>query len=114
MKQLPSLEGPGVGKLMKRKIIPYNPILKKLAKQLRQNMTLSEVLLWNKLKQKQMMGFDFDRQRPIGEFIVDFYCKDLMLVIEVDGYSHFNEEAYDRDTLRQKKLEQVSLLLRQD
>ena len=54
----------------KRKIIPYNPELKILAKELRRNMTLSEVLLWNELKQKKVLGFDFDRQRPIGNFIM--------------------------------------------
>jgi very-short-patch-repair endonuclease len=64
---------------MRRKIIPYNPKLKPLASELRKNMTLSEVLLWNELKQKKMKGYDFDRQRPIDNFIVDFYCKDLML-----------------------------------
>jgi hypothetical protein len=60
---------------MKRKIIPYNPKLKPLAKKLREKMTLSEVLLWNELKSKKMHGFDFDRQRPIDNYIVDFYCK---------------------------------------
>ena len=60
---------------MKRKIIPYNPKLKDLAKELRQNMTLSEILLWKKLRNKQMFGYDFDRQRPIDEYIIDFYCK---------------------------------------
>ncbi|GAK52433.1 hypothetical protein U14_03684 [Candidatus Moduliflexus flocculans] len=71
--------------MTRRNIIPYNPNLVPLAKQLRQNMTLAEVLLWNHLKQKQMRGYDFDRQRPIDEYIVDFYCKDLMLAIEIDG-----------------------------
>jgi very-short-patch-repair endonuclease len=71
--QFPSLEGLGVGfyeqnMSNKRKIIPYDPELKELAKELRHNMTLSEVLLWNELKQKQMLGFDFDRQRPIGHY----------------------------------------------
>jgi very-short-patch-repair endonuclease len=90
---------------MRRKIIPYNPKLKPLASELRKNMTLSEVLLWNELKQKKMKGYDFDRQRPIDNFIVDFYCKDLMLVIEIDGSSHDSEEAYIRDVIRQQKLE---------
>ena len=67
-------------------------------------MTFGEILLWNKLKQNQMMNYDFDRQRPIDEFIVDFYCKDLMLAIEIDGYSHFNEDAYNKDLIRQKRL----------
>jgi very-short-patch-repair endonuclease len=91
----------------KRKIIPYNPELKGLAKELRRNMTLSEVLLWNELKQKQMLGFDFDRQRPIGSYIVDFYCKDLSLAIEIDGKSHFNK--YDYDEKRQDELEKLGV-----
>jgi len=72
----------------KWKIVPYNPELKSLAKELRRNMTLSEVLLWNELRKKQMLGFDFDRQRPIYNFIVDFYCKELSLAIEIDGDTH--------------------------
>lgn len=69
---------------MKRKIIPYNQRLVSLTKKLRQDMTLSEVLLWNEIKGKQL-GVRFSRQIPIDEFIVDFYCKDLMLAIEIDG-----------------------------
>ncbi len=88
---------------MRRKIIPYNRNLKELAKELRKKMTLSEVLLWNELKQRQMLSYDFDRQRPIGNFIVDFYCKELSLAIEIDGKSHIYR--YDYDDERQKTLE---------
>ena len=94
---------------MKRKIIPYNPKLRKFAKQLRQNMTLSEVLLWDQLKQKKMKGFDFDRQRPINEFIVDFYCKDLMLAIEVDGEQH---NSYNRHFHGKSKLNFIESIKR--
>ena len=94
---------------MKRKIIPYNPKLKVYARRNRRNMPLPEVLLWNELKGKQMCGFDFDRQRPIDEFIVDFYCKDLMLVIEVDGLSHEEDGAYEKDQLRQNRLESFGI-----
>lgn len=59
-------------------------------------MTYGEVLLWNELKQNKLLGFDFDRQCCIDEYIVDFYCKDLMLPIEVDGLSHHHEDAYKR------------------
>ncbi|MEQ6121640.1 3'(2'),5'-bisphosphate nucleotidase CysQ [Reichenbachiella sp. MALMAid0571] len=95
--------------MSKRKIIPCNPKLKELAKQLRKNMTLSEVLLWDQLKQKKMMGFDFDRQRPINNFIVDFYCKDLMLALEIDGDSHNHEESYNADLKRQHILEESGI-----
>lgn len=90
---------------MKRKIIPYNPKLKELAKKLRENMTFSEVKLWNELKNGQMMGYDFDRQRPIGNYIVDFFCKDLQLAIEVDGITHLDEKVIIKDWIRQDDIE---------
>ncbi|KST62417.1 endonuclease domain-containing protein [Mastigocoleus testarum] len=90
---------------MKVKIIPYDPILKERAKQLRKNMTPGEIILWKHLKGKQMCNCDFDRQRPIDRFIVDFYCKKLMLAIEIDGSSHDSPEAQARDRRRQARLE---------
>jgi (E)-4-hydroxy-3-methylbut-2-enyl-diphosphate synthase len=87
----------------KLKIIPYNSNLKELASQLRKNMTLSEVLLWNELKQKKILGFDFDRQRPIKNYIVDFFCKELNLAIEIDGDTHIYRDDYDDE--RQRNLE---------
>ena len=107
----PPMEGcrGGYNKAMRRKILPYNPKLKPLAKALRNDMTFSEILLWNELKQKKMLGYDFDRQRPIDNFIVDFYCKELMLAIEVDGISHDFEEVIDNDEIRQKKLENMGV-----
>src|SRR5215510_461872 len=89
---------------MKRTIIPYNPKLKELAKKLRQNMTFSEVKLWNEIKNGQLMGYDFDRQRPIGSYIVDFYCKDLKLALEVDGITHLDEKVILKDEVRQDEL----------
>ncbi|MCF6270534.1 MAG: DUF559 domain-containing protein [Melioribacteraceae bacterium] len=56
---------------MRRKIIPYNPKLKKFARKLRNNMTFTEILMWNYLKGKQLLGYDFDRQKPIDNYIVD-------------------------------------------
>ncbi len=106
--QIPLPGGAGVGSFT-RKILPYNPILKQRAKELRKNMTLSEVLLWKNLKNKQMLGFDFDRQRPIDEYIVDFYCKDLMLAIEIDGNTHHSPEAQQKDAKRQKRLESLGV-----
>lgn len=86
-------------------IIPYNPKLKERARELRQNMTPGEIVLWQRLKGKQVEGYDFDRQRPIDQFIVDFYCKKLRLAIEVDGTSHDSDEAQQRDVERQARLE---------
>ena len=68
-------------------------------------MTYSEVKLWNALKNEKMMEYDFDRQRPIGNYIVDFYCKDLLLAIEVDGITHDNEKVILKDEIRQEELE---------
>jgi very-short-patch-repair endonuclease len=93
----------------RRPIIPYAPYLKELARKLRNNMTLGEVILWKHLKGKQMQGYDFDRQRPIDRFIVDFYCKDLRLAIEIDGSSHDSPEAQQRDRERQARLESLGV-----
>ena len=67
-------------------------------------MTFSEIKLWNELKNGQMMGYDFDRQRPIGNYIVDFYCKDLQLALEVDGITHEDEKVMLKDEIRQDEL----------
>jgi very-short-patch-repair endonuclease len=91
------------------KFIPYKPHLKKLANNLRKDMTFGEVLLWNQLKDDQFWGFDFDRQRCIDKYIVDFYCKQLMLAIEIDGMSHNHEEAFLKDEIRQEWLESLGV-----
>jgi very-short-patch-repair endonuclease len=62
-----------------------------------------------KLYWKQMRGYDFDRQRPIDRYIVDFYCKDLKLAIEIDDSSHDGEEAKINDEIRQERLESLSV-----
>ncbi|MBE2219425.1 MAG: DUF559 domain-containing protein [Ignavibacteria bacterium] len=90
----------------RRKITPYNPRLKELAKKLRKQRILSEVLLWNELKGKKL-GFDFHRQKPVLEYIVDFYCNELDLVIEIDGCSH--NDKYNEDKIRQTELEKLGL-----
>ena len=92
---------------MRATLIPYSPALKERARYLRQHMTLGEVLLWKEIKGRKLCGADFDRQRPLGEFIVDFYCKELSLAIEIDGASHdFNQ---DRDDRRQRTLEDMGV-----
>lgn len=93
---------------MKRKIIPYNPKLVALAKELRKNMTLGEVALWREINNKKL-GFRFSRQIPIDNYIVDFYCKDLQLAIEVDGSIHFEDGHQEKDAKRQKKLESLGV-----
>ena len=88
---------------MRKKIIPYNSKLVPLANKLRKNSTLSEILLWQQLKKRQQLGYDFDRQRPIGNYIVDFYCKELLLAMEIDGCSHNGKGNYD--LIRQREIE---------
>lgn len=75
--------------------LKYNPLLKEKARELRRSGNLSEVLLWNKLNKRQIFGYDFTRQQIIGDYIVDFYCKKLYLVIEIDGESHRFKGDYD-------------------
>ncbi|MFO7845291.1 MAG: endonuclease domain-containing protein [Balneolaceae bacterium] len=88
--------------------IYYNPKLKEKARYLRNNSTLSEVLLWNELKQRKMCGHQFYRQKPIGNYIVDFFSYTLRLVIEIDGESH-DEFSYEYDEIRQAYLESIGL-----
>ncbi len=87
--------------------LPYNKSLKQRARNLRQNSTLSEILLWDVLKQRRAMGLDFDRQKVIGNYIVDFYCTKLKLVIEIDGWTHDNKVKYD--VARHNYLESLGL-----
>jgi len=80
----------------------YNKSLKEYAKKLRKNSTKSEVILWKELLCKSKMDVRFLRQRPIDKYIVDFFCKELKLIIEVDGYSH--NFKYDKDIERDQRL----------
>jgi len=93
--------------MSRRTLIPYNPDLIEKARYLRNNSTLSEVLLWNHLKRKQMHGYQFLRQKPLDNYIVDFFCYDLLLAIEIDGDSHNDKEEYDLK--RQEKLESYGI-----
>ena len=69
--------------------------MKQKAKDLRKAGNLSEILLWIRLKNGQLDGLDFDRQKIIGDYIVDFFCPELNTVIEIDGYSHDLKVEYD-------------------
>ena len=99
--------GSNWGNMKRKKIIPYNPNLKEIAKQLRKNSTPSEILLWRYLKGKQMFCYDFDRQKPIDNFIVDFFCNELMLAIEIDGDTH--NYKFEEDRKRQERLEKFGI-----
>ena len=95
--------------MAKRKIIPYNPKLKEFARQLRNDSTKTEIFLWMKLKGKQMYGYDFHRQKPIDNYILDFFCYELMLAIEVDGYSHQFLEVYTKDGVKEKRMNELGI-----
>lgn len=81
-----------------------NYLLFKRAKELRENMTEAEIVLWEYLRQHPL-GYKFRRQHPIGIYVVDFYCHKLKLVIEVDGWVHQKEEVMEADVVRQRQLE---------
>lgn len=87
--------------------IYYDEKLKQRARDLRNNSTLSEILLWNQIKGKKIKGYQFMRQKPILNFIVDFYCSKLKLVIEIDGESHTGKE--EKDEYRQMKIESLGI-----
>jgi len=79
-------------------------LLKEKRKELRNNATLSEKILWSKLKKGNVFNAKFRRQYSIGDYIVDFYCTELKLAIEIDGDSHFEEGAEKKDANRTKYL----------
>ena len=91
------------------KSLPYNPALKDKAKALRKAGFLHEALLWNQLKSKKFNGLDFDRQKIIGNYIVDFYCAEKAVVIEVDGSSHDSKK--DEDAKRDDYLRSLGLVV---
>ena len=89
--------------------LPYNPALKATAKALRKAGILHEVLLWRELKSGKLNGLDFDRQKIIGNVIVDFYCVEKGVVIEVDGGSHDHKQ--DDDVKRDAFLRSLGLIV---
>lgn len=76
---------------------------------LRNNMTEAEKLLWTRLRGKQILGLQFYRQKPILNFIVDFYCPAANLVIECDGSQHFTDEGLEADRVRDQALAELGL-----
>ncbi|MEQ8878363.1 MAG: DUF559 domain-containing protein [Cyclobacteriaceae bacterium] len=86
----------------------YNKYLKTNANNLRKNMTKAEACLWKYvLRAGGMKGFTFRRQRPVLQYIADFMCKELQLIIEVDGITHTYEEVIEKDKKRQADLERA-------
>ncbi len=79
------------------------------AKELRQNQTSAEKILWLELKNSKCNGLKFRRQHPILSFVADFYCYSKKLVIEVDGSVHENEVSIERDKARTQELENFGI-----
>ena len=87
---------------------PYNPRLKAFSRELRKGYQIAEVKLWQCLKAKNA-GYSFRRQYPILNYIADFYCKQLNLVVEIDGASHFSSEAQEWDAERDRQMKVIGL-----
>jgi very-short-patch-repair endonuclease len=90
-------------------MLPYNRDLKQRSRQLRKNMTDAERLLWAKIRLKQLKGYQFYRQKPVGDYIVDFLCPRAKLVVEVDGSQHLSDEAIEYDGTRDEYLNGLGL-----
>jgi len=85
-------------------MLKYNQRFKTLSRNLRNNLTDSEQMLWSRLRLKQILGISFYRQKPVGKYIVDFYAPKAGLVIEVDGSQHLEDEQVQKDKLRDEHL----------
>jgi len=90
-------------------MLPYNGNLKEYARQLRKNMTDAERHLWAKIRMKQLKGCQFYRQKPIGDYIVDFFCPRAKLVIEVDGSQHCVNDTIEYDRIRKEYVSSLRL-----
>lgn len=86
----------------------YNKDLKELARQKRKNSTKGEIILWKNILSRKQTGYKFLRQRSIDNYIVDFFCKELSLIIEVDGYSHQLEKVKCKDEIKYDKLTKMN------
>lgn len=84
----------------------YDSRVKANARTLRKNMTDSELKLWSRIRRKQLHGLQFYRQRPIGNYIVDFYCPQAQLVLEVDGSQNLHGQNIKTDQYRDSYLKQ--------
>ncbi|MFI3189424.1 hypothetical protein BCS42_05880 [Crenothrix sp. D3] len=89
----------------------YNKQLKQNSRTLRSNMTDAEEILWSRLRRKQLLNTQFYRQKPLANFIVDFYCAKANLVIELDGSQHYSEEGKMADQQRDAILNNMGLLV---
>lgn len=90
-------------------MLKYSPKLRERSRTLRKKMTDSEQYLWRYLRRKHLLNIQFYRQKPIGQYIVDFYAPSVKLVIEVDGSQHYESMAERYDKKRTQFLEKQGL-----
>jgi very-short-patch-repair endonuclease len=90
-------------------MLSYSKHLKTKSRELRNNSTYSERTLWSRLRGKQLLGVQFYRQKPIGDYVVDFYAPKAKLVVEVDGSQHLMDEAIEKDQTRDRYLAGLGL-----
>ena len=90
-------------------MLRYNANLRNKARQLRKNLTYSESALWARLRNKQFLGVQFYRQKPIGEYIVDFYAPRAKLVVKVGGSQHTQGDHVQKDRRRDEYLASLGL-----
>lgn len=92
-------------------MLSYNKNLKKFSRELRNNLTDAEQLLWSQIRRKQLKGHQFYRQKIIGNYIVDFYCPKAYLIIELDGGHHYSDEGKQKDGVRDAYMRQNGLTI---
>ena len=90
----------------------YNKDLRPFANNLRKQMTKAEACLWKyALRARMRRGYQFRRQRPVSNYIADFMCMELKLIIEVDGFTHQHDEVIAKDEIRQRNLEDAGFII---
>ena len=87
-------------------LTPYEKKLKKFSRKLRSHSTEEEIILWSRIRKKQINGHAFYRQKPIGNYIADFYCPSLKLILEIDGSQHVGSE---KDAVRDAYFKEIGL-----
>ena len=99
----------GDGKLRLNVAPAVDSRTRNVARELRANETEGERVLWNALRSRRLLGRKFRRQVPIGPFVVDFYCAEEQLVVELDGSVHDNPAQAEVDADRQRVIESISI-----
>jgi len=92
-------------------MLPFNKNLRGFARELRKNMTDVERYLWTKIRGRQLKDYQFYRQKNIGNYIVDFYCPAVKLIIEIDGGQHYSEEGTEKDKVRDSYLARLGFIV---